>query len=259
MKDYMPLAGKRIAITRARHQAGPLGALIEAAGGMAVAYPCIAIELPADTDALDAALGRLGNMEWLALSSGNAAWAVAQRARDLGVKSEIGRVKIAALGPATSAEVVRQLGRTADFVPASYNAESLARELPLEPGDGVLLPQSDLAEAKAAEILRERGAAVSAVVAYHTVVGQGGTDLPAMIARGEIDALSFASPSAVRYFRRRCPAAAALRLPALCLGPATANAARQQGFHDVIQPASINLREMAAALGLYFAARAGKT
>ncbi|MCY3782012.1 MAG: uroporphyrinogen-III synthase [Chloroflexi bacterium] len=255
MSSPMPLSGKHIVVTRARHQAPPLEALIRDQGGIPVAFPCIEIKLPTTADALDDHLRNLGDFDWLALTSSNAAWALAERARHIGIEREFSQIRIATLGPATSAELGRQLSRDADFTPTSFSAASLARQLPLAEGNRVLLPQSDLADRMAADILRSRGAAVIALVAYRTIAGHGGADLPSLIAQRRIDALSFASPSAVRFFRQRCPTEEALRMPSVCLGPTTAEAAGDHGFQQIITPVDINLRAMTSALSDYFAAR----
>lgn len=256
MSDHLPLSGKRIVVTRARRQAPPLETLITERGGIPVLYPCIEIAPLTDHDALDIHLRNLGNFDWLAFTSGNAVWAIAERARAIDIEQDLSRAKIAALGPATSAELRRQLSRDADFTPAAYSAENLARQLPLSQGDRILLPQSNLADHKAADILRSRGADLTALVAYRTLVGRGGIDLPAQIATGRIDALTFASPSAVRFFRQRCPQEDALSLPTLCLAPSTAKAAAEQGFHELITPPTISLPAMMASLSDYFAERA---
>ncbi len=254
MNRQSPLVGKRIVVTRARHQAGPLEVLIREFRAIPVSYPCIAIMPPADPSALERHLRNLRQFDWLALSSSNAAKAVADRARNIGMCSALTDMRIAALGPATNTELRQHIGRGADFIPTSYSAESLARELPLDKPCRILLPQSDLADSRAEEILESRGADVTAVVAYRTIVGSGGADLPAMIGENQIDALTFASPSAVRFFRQRCTAPQAFNLPALCLGPSTAIAARAQGFQEVITPPLFSLRAMLIAFSEYCAA-----
>ena len=161
-------------------------------------------------------------------------------------------IRVAAAGPATAAETRRLLARDAQFVPAVYGAGELARGLPLGAGRRLLLPQSDIADEATARILRSRGALLEAVIAYCTIPGAGGADLPAMIHRGEIDALTFTSPSALAFFRRRCALASALRLPAVCIGPATAEAAREHGFGRVITPGAPSLNDMVSALADHF-------
>lgn len=252
--DAKLLAGKRIAVTRARHQAQPLAALIREYGGAPVLYPCIAIAPLADQQPLDNCLLRLAEFDWLLLTSGNAARAIAERLAELGLRLADADVRVAAAGPATAAEARRGLSCAVDHVPAAYGASQLARSLPLSAPCRILLPQSDLAGAAAAEILRSRGAQVRSIIAYRTVTGAGGAPLAAMIGRGGIDALTFTSPSAVAFFRRRCPAPAALQLPAACIGPATTEAAREQGFARLIAPSRPAIRAMIDALADHFAA-----
>jgi len=88
------------------------------------------------------------------------------------------------------------------------------------------------------------------------VPAEGGAPLPAMIGRGEIDALTFTSPSAVAFCRRRCPSLEARQLPAACIGPATTSAAREQGFARLIMPDQPALSDMIAALALFAASAA---
>ena len=241
------LRDKRIVVTRARHQAAGLEDLIREVGAAPISYPCIAIAPPLDFAAFDHCLRNLHEYDWLTLSSGNAVRAVADRARTLTVLPLLKRIRMAALGPATEAELRRRIDKGADFVPTAFSADALARQIPIGERRRVLLPQSDLADDQAAKIMRSRGAEVSTVVAYRTVIGSGGADVPALLAKGEVDALTFASPSAVRFFRQRCSAAAALDLPALCLGERTARAAVSEGFGCVITPASFGLRALLVA------------
>lgn len=249
------LANKRIVITRACRQAAALADLIHQFGGLPIAYPCIKIKLPANDETLDRHLRQLNGYDWIAFTSSNAVWALAERIGATGSYRELADVKVAALGPTTAAECRRLFARAADFIPSAYSSERLARELPIAPGARVFLPQSDLADDKAADILRERGALVTARVAYQTRIATGGVDLPAFIAQGRIDALSFASPSAVRFFRQRCPLEEALCLPAACLGASTAKSAAELGFATVIAPEVFSLRAMIQALSDFFAAQ----
>ncbi len=249
MREADWFRGERLVVTRARHQAAPLEDLIRQRGGVPVPYPCIAIEAPADLRPLAWRLRQLDEFDWLLLTSRNAVQALS----DLpGAALDLATVKVAAVGPATRAALQRQLGIDCDFRPSVASADALAQELPLRRPGRVLMPQSNLADNAAPAILRSRGAAVTTVIAYKTVVGAGGADLPAMIARGDIDALTFMSPSAARFWRRRCPAPEALSLPAACIGRATAKAAHEVGFQQVIASAEHSARGMLQALADFF-------
>ena len=255
MNDAMPLAGKRIAVTRALHQAPPLEALIRERGGIPLPYPCIAIARSPDRRRLEGCLRRLQEFDWLLLTSGNTVRAIAESLAELGIELPNAGIRIGAAGPATAEEAQRLLSCEIHHVPAEFGAAHLARSLPLSKRTRMLLPQSDRAAASTAAALRSRGASVTSVVAYRTVAGEGGVDLPALIADGEIDALSFTSPSAIAFFQKRCPLAAARELPALCIGAATAAAAHAHGFQRVISSAQPTLRDMLAALADHFASK----
>lgn len=252
MMVAQPLAGARIAVTRASHQAPPLADLIRNFGAMPILYPCIAIKAPLDSRALDDCLQRIGQFDWILVTSGNAVRAVAERLNALDLSLASASIRVAAAGPATAAELRRRLNCEARFVPTDYGADELARSLPISQPCRVLLPQSSLADESTAHILRARGADLRTVVAYRTVMGEGGADLRAMIGRAEIDALTFTSPSAVSFFCRRCPVGAARQLPAACIGPATAARAAAHGFQRLVTPKRASLRAMISALAAHF-------
>jgi uroporphyrinogen-III synthase len=93
-------------------------------------------------------------------------------------------------------------------MPASYRAVELAAAMAVQPGERVLIPQSEIASPDLAEALRAKGAIVTTVTAYRTIAGSGGVNLPALLARGEVDAIVFASSSAVDGFFARLEGAA---------------------------------------------------
>lgn len=252
MPDNSSLSGKRIVVTRAAHQAATLKQLLSDEGAIPVDYPCLAIATLDDTSALDEQLRNLHRFDTLILTSSNTVIALDERLGALGVEVDWSRLRIAAIGPSTAAALLQHMDRRADFVPEAPSTRVLARTLPVAPGEQIYLPQSGLAGAKTAEILRERGADVILQVAYRTVNGSGGENVPAMIERDAIDALTFASPSAVGFFRQRCPHPVALMLPAVGLGPATADKLTEFGFQCILAPDRPSLKLMVAALSAHF-------
>jgi uroporphyrinogen-III synthase len=196
------LIGKRIVNTRAVQQAGELDALLRDRGAIPLAYPCIAIEPPADTAKLDEAIAdlRAGMFDWLVLTSANTVQVLSERAGRL---PSAPTARLAVVGPGTAEAARRELGLRADVVPSTYRAVDLAAAMPVEPGQRVLIPQSELAAPDLADALTAKGAIVTTVTAYRTVAGSGGVDLPALLARNEVDAVVFASSSAVDGFATR--------------------------------------------------------
>lgn len=253
MPKDSPLEGKSVVVTRAAHQSATLKQLLTEQGAIPIDYPCLAVAPLEDTTALDEQLRNVQEFDTLVLTSSNTVIALADRLRELDFSVDWSRLRIAAIGPSTEAALQRIMGRRADFVPETPSTRVLARTMSLTAGERVYLPQSGLAGNKTAEILRERGAVVVLQVAYRTVNGSGGEDVAAMIERGEIDALTFASPSAVGFFRERCPHPAALSIPAVGLGPATADRLHAFGFQTILAPERPSLKLMVAALRGHFA------
>jgi uroporphyrinogen-III synthase len=125
----LPLAGKRVLVTRAAHQAGKLSEGLRALGAEPVEVPVLEIRPPANFDAMDAALRNLARYDWLILTSANTVRALAERATALGIAlDQPARLKVAAVGEATAA-AARKTGFHVDFIPEFYVAESLAEGL----------------------------------------------------------------------------------------------------------------------------------
>ena len=246
------LFNKRIVVTRARHQAADLENLIRKQGAVPIPYPCIAIVPPGDTTALDAWLASLNEFDWLLLTSANTVQALSERLTRLDLRPDWTKIKIAAVGRKTGAELGVMLAAAADFIPPAFTAECLANTLPLTVGSRLFLPQSTLADERVADILRTRGAEVITAVAYHTAVGRGGADVPAMLQRNEIDALTFASPSALKYFVQRSQLDRMPDLPVVCIGPSTVQRAVEIGFQQALAPQEYSLRGMIHALVDYY-------
>ncbi len=102
----LPLAGRRVLVTRALHQAGKLSDGLRALGAEPVEVPVLEIRPPGSFEPLDAALRQFDGYDWLILTSANAARALAERAAALGVElGQPARLKVAAVGEATAAAV----------------------------------------------------------------------------------------------------------------------------------------------------------
>ena len=125
----------------------------------------------------------------------------------------------------------------------------------------VLLPLSSLAETTLADALRAQGASVTCVVAYQTIIGSGGVDLPRLLRHGEIDAITLTSSSAATNLRRRVldeggDETELRQVPVACIGARTAETARGLGLRVVAVPDEHTLAGLVAALDAYFAREA---
>jgi uroporphyrinogen-III synthase len=202
--------------------------------------PAIAIDAPESWTITDAALRRIGTYDWIVFTSANAVRAVVERADAIGVaRDELRATRLAVVGPAT-ADVVGAALRPPDVVSDVHTAEGLGRELVDVQNARVLLPRGDLADETLPAVLRARGAFVDEMVVYRTVAGVGLATIARLIRDNAIDALLFASASAVGFVASVIADDAgdpSGRLPAwplaACLGPVTADAARAAGFTHV--------------------------
>ena len=80
-----PLAGMRVLVTRASHQAGKLSEGLRALGAVPVEVPLLEIQPPADFAPLDRALRELDSYDWLILTSANTVQSLQQRTQTLGL------------------------------------------------------------------------------------------------------------------------------------------------------------------------------
>jgi uroporphyrinogen-III synthase len=256
------LLGRQVVVTQAAEQAPELAALLAQAGATPLHYPCLAIQPPAATTALDQALQSAANdgCDWLVLTSANAVRSVATRLAALELAPQrLAGVRVATVGAATAAAVRAQLGLEVMLTPAEEVAEGLAAalEAALQPGDRILLPQAALARNVLVQRLKATGAAVTHVVAYETVRGSGGVDLPELLTRGTVDAVTLASSSAFTFLCERLAAEgdepAALHGVCLaCIGPITARTVRDAGFTPAVVAPQQSLGGLVAALADYF-------
>jgi uroporphyrinogen-III synthase len=199
-----PLAGVRVLVGRARHQASALSSGLLALGAEVLEIPFIEIRKPRSYKALDTALNKLSDYDWLILTSVNGVEALWDRLRKLRLGGRpMGYLKIAAIGPATR-QAIEQHGAKVNVVPKEYVAESVVASLGRKvKGKRVLLARAKLARDVIPRELRKLGARVDVVEAYETVVPAASRQRLRAALRsqtGRPDWITFTSSSTVRNF-----------------------------------------------------------
>ncbi len=166
-----PLAGTRILVGRARHQAGSLSASLRRLGASIIEIPFIEIRKPQSYLPLDNALKNIKSYDWLILTSANGVEAMWERLRRLRItRRNLKHLQIAAIGPATKKVIVKH-GLKVKMVPEEYVAESVVKGLRDKiKGKRVVLIRAKVARDVIPEELRAAGAQVDVVEAYETVV-----------------------------------------------------------------------------------------
>jgi len=255
--DNRPLFGKRILVTRARHQASTLSQLLSACGAQPVELPAIGIQAIPDTAELDEAISNIGDYGWLVFTSVNGVKAYFQRLHDLKLDSRaLAGIKIAVIGPATAGAVERQ-GITPDYTARVYSGDGLINGLGKRDisGQRFLLPRADIADKALAEGLRQLGAEVHEIAVYRTV-GAAATAAQAreMLTAGQIDVITFTSSSTVSNlvaaFNGEQPKINSARVA--CIGPKTADTATRAGLKVDIIAGEYTVPGLVAAIEHYF-------
>jgi uroporphyrinogen III methyltransferase/synthase len=262
LASTLPLAGRVIAVTRAREQADRFAALLEQAGARVLLAPTIVIEPPESWAPLDDALARSREYQWVIFTSVNGALTVRRRLERLGRGREaLASCRIAAIGPAT-AEALRLWGVPAEVVPEEYVAEGLAERLRsvIRRRDRVLLPRAAETRDVLVRQLEAMGALVDEVAAYRTQAATGpAADLRGALRRREIDVVTFTSSSTVKNFaalwHREELAALMAGVSVACIGPITRRTARECGLSTEIMPDVYTIPALAKAIVAHFEGR----
>jgi uroporphyrinogen-III synthase len=232
-----PLAGKRILVTRARHQAGKLAEALEALGAEVLRLPTIEIIPPETYAHLDAVLEVISGFDWLIVTSANGAAALADRMQFLGIHpGRLQHLQVAAIGPATAVAVGR-IGLKVSAMPDEYVAEAVVAVLREKVvGRRVLLARAAVARDVIPEQLRQCGADIHVVEAYRTVIPSDSIEqLRELFAEGKPlpDAATFTSSSTVNNFFALLAAARMEKprgLRAVSIGPVTTRTLHQHGW-----------------------------
>jgi uroporphyrinogen-III synthase len=251
-----PLAGLRVLVGRARHQASALSTGLTALGAEVIEIPFIEIRPPKSYRNFDAALKRVAEYDWLILTSVNGVDALASRLKRLRIKREkLSRLKIAAIGPATR-DAIEALGLKIAVMPQHYIAESVVDALRGKvKGKRVLLARAKIARDVIPRELRTIGARVDVVEAYETVSpASSRKKLQAVMGNParQPQVITFTSSSTVRNFVRllggpgRPPYIDEVKFASI--GPVTSATLREFGFQVHFEAAEYTMAGLIRAI-----------
>ena len=247
-----PLENKRILITRPRAQAADLCDKLAALGATPIVFPTIEIAPLEDTALLDEAIRHLDQYQWIIFTSVNGVNAFWDRLNLTGLQDLSGLSgNIAAIGPAT-AHALEAHGVAVTLIPDEYVAESIVASIGDVRGQRILLPRADIAREALALELRQRGAVVDEIAAYRTLPARPDPIGLAELQRG-VDVITFTSSSTVRNFVALVGQDVILpHTLTACIGPITANTARELGLRVDIMASEYTMTGLVAALADYF-------
>ncbi|MBQ7022812.1 MAG: uroporphyrinogen-III C-methyltransferase, partial [Akkermansia sp.] len=248
--NRLPLAGKRIVVTRTREQASALSDRLSAMGAEVLELPTIRIVPPSDRKDFAAAVVDSPHYDWLVFSSPNgvkkffeAFFAVYEDIR------ELGGARIAAVGPGTAAQL-KKIGLMVDIMPQKAVAEELIAEFDRkgEEFGGVanvtmLWVHSEKGRDVVYKELMKRQAIVDECIAYNTVPEtEDPTGARAALLEAGADLITFTSSSTVHNFM-----ALDIPLPEACrvasIGPVTTTTLREYGIAPAMESAAHNIED----------------
>jgi uroporphyrinogen-III synthase len=253
------LAGRRVLITRAPHQASELAERLRKLGAETILIPTIEIVPPVSFAALDEALARIADFDLVAFTSANAVRAFGQRAEELELRATPRR--IAAVGPAT-ARAAEGVGLRVDVIPPIYTAESLAETLlPEVRGQRILLVLAETAPKTLENALAHGGAQVTVAAVYVNRIPPDSLAAMRELFEGDVaipHAVTFTSASTASNLLGLLDAAG-LTLPEsvarVSIGPITSLALRRLGIPAHIEAAASNIDALVAAVAMELRSR----
>jgi uroporphyrinogen-III synthase len=246
-----------ILITRPREQSEELVRAIEQKGGRALVVPMIQIMPPESWEECDEALGHLAIYDGIILTSTNAVDGFVSRALTKGIgRADFSRCVWYAVGKKTG-ERIEQSGGRVEFIPDNFSAAALAEELERRSParKRFLLPCGDQAREELKRNLEQAGAHVETPIVYRTAAPSDADrdQLLDALTAGEIDVVTFASPSAARNFAAVVPtrvmAQTEKRPKVVALGSTTAEAIRGLGYHVDAVATEASISGFVAAIG----------
>jgi uroporphyrinogen III methyltransferase/synthase len=256
-RSRLPLAGKRIGLTRPRAADDALSDRLARLGAELLETPALEKSDPADFGPLDRAIDGLHRYTHLVLTSATGVEALIAR---LFVRGKDARwltgLRLGVVGPGTAA-ALRGHGLVADLAPAEYRGEALAQAIADDGGSSarvLLVRAAEGREALPVE-LSKAGILVDVVAAYQMRPPPPATFalLKERLAAGALDLLVFASAAAARSVVAAVGREALVSVPIAALGPVTAEGVRALGLEPRIIPPSARFDELAEAIAAHFA------
>ena len=220
-------------------------------------FPTIRVEPPADWDAADEAIGRIGDYNWIVFTSANGVEfflkRLKEKCRDL---RDLKDIRIATIGPATAAKLAA-LGLRVDLIPERYLSEGVVEAFAgFEMANRrVLLPRAEEARDVIPEGLRKMGALVDVATVYRTAPSdRDPAEVLEPLREGAIDVLTFTSPSTLTNFLRLMGKDFTLppNVRIACIGPITAAAVRKAGLPVHIMEERYTVEGLVGAIVRHF-------
>ncbi|MDQ6967225.1 MAG: uroporphyrinogen-III synthase [Mariprofundaceae bacterium] len=250
----LPLAGKRILVTRAAQQIAVTAALIEQRSAIPIAFPCLEYQIL--KDAILQGLDHAGIYSDIVFTSVNGIQAVFENSSNAIIDSLRGK-RIAVVGEKT-ALALKNYGIQADIIPkiasqqgliTAYQEKGLPQSLLFfraEDGSDVLL-----------EYLQNQGVKTSLITAYRSICPSGdNAEILSMLEENSIDATLLGSSKTAAYYLQRIGNLELANRPVIVvISQQVADAADKLGLKVQLIATDANFPSMLEGLSKYFSQR----
>ena len=259
--DQRPLFGRRVLVTRSRHQASELVELLEAAGAEAVEAPVLRVAPLDGFDALDEAADAMADYDWVVFTTVNGVEGFMHRIFDRGRDARaLAGPALCAVGVGTSERLAR-FGIRVDVVAEGQGVDSVVVAmggLAAVQGKRVLMPVSVGSRDTLGEALLSAGADVRHAPAFRTLAAEDNPELDVygQLLQHRLDVVTFTSAAAVRSFAalygEEQTADLLTHTTVATVGPAATDAVRRLGVSPAIVPAVPSIPALVDAIRAHF-------
>ncbi|MFW5976624.1 MAG: uroporphyrinogen-III synthase, partial [Bacillota bacterium] len=221
-------------------------------------YPTIEIKGPIYTEKLKKTTNNIEKYNWILFTSKNGIkyWFQFLKKEDIDIR-RLFPVKFGVIGPGTGQEL-KKYGIKADFMPSQYTTSVMVEEFISqmeEKGTDILLPRADIASKGIINRLKETQNTVTDISIYKTVIPDvSGERLISHLEERDLNLITFTSSSTVNYLMKifKTDKDKILKIPAACIGPVTAETAREQGFRVVAEAGEHTIKGLVNKIKEYY-------
>ena len=236
--ESLPLAGKKILVTRPRQLISAMAEKLRWMGAEVLELPAIRTEPILPNERLTECLNNLERYDWVVFTSPTGVQVffdeLKRRKKDV---RALACARLAVIGNGT-AKALEQQGLFADLMPEIYDGKALGKALAdqVRPGEWVLIPRASLGNRELTEALAKApDIVVEDVATYDTFYeSQSLIDEKAEFTEGKIDYAVFTSASTVRGFAQALEGMDFAKVSAVCIGKQTQKAAKEYGMQTFV-------------------------
>jgi uroporphyrinogen III methyltransferase/synthase len=243
--DQRPLFGRRVLVTRSRHQSAELVELLEAAGAEAIEAPVLRVAGLDDFEGLDLALDTASQCDWIVFTTVNGVDGFMNRLVDRGRDARaLAGPRLCAAGVGTSARLAR-FGIRVDLATEGQGVDGIVAAMGGPDGlveRRVLMPTASGGRDSLSDALAAAGADVRLAPTFRTLAAEDNPEIDdyGQLLQHRIDVVTFTSAAAVRGFAalhgEEQVADLLTHTTVATVGPAATEAMRRLGVTPAIVP-----------------------